>query len=349
MRRIRVLNRICIPLLLLPAVLTCIAQTSVAAESATRKVLEEIKVGGPDGWDYTTFDPATHTIYIAHGSAIASVNTTTKRVTPHLADAQGAHIAVPYAGGSKLLVTHGQASQVTLNDAKTGAVDATIPTDAKPDAALVEPTTGRGFVMTRGGGGTVDVIDLNTKTVIERIAVGGAPEAATSDGQGLVFTHLEDHNALVVIDAKTMKIRATYPLSGCEEPSGIAAIPKKGLILSACANQIARLTNALTGAEVASLPLGKHPDSAFYDEDRQVGYVPCGDGTLTVISFKNDLARVAEVAVTQAGARTGAVDPATGLVYLPTAALGPPEKTGGRPSIVPDTLKLLVIGTSLRQ
>jgi YVTN family beta-propeller protein len=343
-------NRIRIPLLLLPAVLTCIAQTSVAADSATRKVLEEIKVGGPDGWDYTSFDPATHTIYIAHGSAIASVNTKTKGVTPHLADAQGAHIAIPFAGGSKLLITHGKASQVTLNDAKTGAVDATIPTDAKPDAALVEPTTGRGFVMTRGGEeGAVDVIDLNTRTVIERIAVGGAPEGATFDGQGMVFTHLEDHNALVVIDAKTMKVRATYPLSGCEEPSGIAAIPKKGLILSACANQVARLTNAVTGAAVASLPLGKHPDSAFYDEERQVGYVPCGDGTLTVISFKNAPARVAEVAVTQAGARTGAVDPATGLVYLPTAVLGPPEKAGGRPSIVPDTLKVLVIGTSLRQ
>jgi hypothetical protein len=70
---------------------------------------------------------------------------------------------------------------------------------------------------------------------------------------------------------------------------------------------------------------------------------------MTVISFKNDPARVIEVVVTQAGARTGAVDPATGLVYLPTATLGPPEVEDGRPSIVPDTLKLLVIGTSLRQ
>jgi DNA-binding beta-propeller fold protein YncE len=348
MRRTRVLNQTRILLLLLSAALTCTAQSSVA-DTAVRTVLEVIKVGGPDGWDYATFDPATHTLYIAHGSAIASVNATTKAVTPHFADAQGAHIAVPFAGGSRLLVTHGKANEVTLNDARTGAVDATIPTDAKPDAALVEPTTGRGFVMTRGGGGTVDVIDLNTKAVIERIAVGGAPEAGTFDGQGLVFTHLEDHNAIVVIDAKAMKVKATYPMSGCEEPSGIAAIPKKGLILSACSNQIARLTNAITGAEVASFPLGKHPDSAFYDEGREVGYVPCGDGTLTAISFKTDPARVAEVVVTQAGARTGAVDPATGLVYLPTAELGPPEKAGGRPSIVPDTLKILVIGTSLRR
>ena len=328
--------------LLLSTALACIAHSSVAA-TAGRAVLDVIKVGGPDGWDYTTFDPTTHTLYIAHESAIASINATTKAVTPHLADAQGAHIAVPFGGGRRLLVTHGKANQVTLNDAKTGAVDATIPTDAKPDAALVEPTTGRGFVMAHGGG-TVDVIDLNTKAVIARIAVGGAPEAATSDGQGLVFTHLEDHNAIVVIDAKAMTVKATYPISGCDEPSGIAAISRRGLILSACANQIVRLTNAKTGAEVASLPLGKHPDSAFWDEDRQVGYVPCGDGTLTVIRFENDQARVIEVVATQAGARTGAVDPTTGWVYLPTAELGPPAKAGGRPSIVPDTFKVLVIG-----
>ena len=330
--------------LLLSAALGCVAQSSVAA-TAGRAVLDVINVGGPDGWDYTTFDSTTHILYIAHGSAIASVNATTKAATPHLADAQGAHIAVPFAGGSQLLITHGKANQVTLNDAKTGAVEATIPTDAKPDAALVEPTTGRGFVMANGGG-TVDVIDLNTKAVIARIAVGGAPEAAAFDGHGLVFTHLEDHNAIVVIDAKAMKVRATYPMSGCDEPSGIAVIPKKGLILSACDNQIVRLTNAKTGAEVASLPLGKHPDSAFWDEDRQVGYVPCGDGTLTVIRFENDQAHVTEVVATQPGARTGAVDPSTGWVYLPTAELGPPAKAGGRPSIVPDTFKVLVVGPS---
>jgi DNA-binding beta-propeller fold protein YncE len=342
--QVRLLGQIRLPLIFLLAAVIGVAQSS-ATDSASRSVIESIKVGGPDGWDYATFDALTHTLYIAHGSAVASLNATSKAINPHLADAQGAHIAVPFAGGSRLLVTHGKANQITLNNAKTGAVDSTIPTDAKPDAALVEPTTGRGFVMANGGG-TVDVIDLDSKTVVTRIAVGGAPEAATYDGHGLVFTHLEDRNAIVVIDAKAMKVKATYPMSGCEDPSGIAAIPQRNLIMSACANQIVRITNAATGAAVASLPLGKHPDSAFWDEDRQVGYVPCGDGTLTVIGFKNDVAHVTEVVVTEPGARTGALDPKSGLVYLPTGDFGAPEKPGGRPSIVPNTLRILVVGPS---
>ena len=183
-----------------------------------------------------------------------------------------------------------------------------------------------------------------TNAVLARIPVGGAPEAGAVDDHGLVYTHLEDHNSVVVIDAAAMKVKATYEMKGCEEPSGIAFVTGKGLILSACRNGIARITAADTGKEVASVPIGAHPDSAFFDEKRRLGFVPCGDGTLTVINFATSQPKVVEVVKTKAGARTGALDPVTGFVYLPTADLGPPEKPGGRPSIVPGTLKLLVVG-----
>lgn len=323
--------------------LALLAAAFASAADSARHVIEVVKVGGPGGWDYTTYDATTRTVYVAHDSAIAAVNVVTKSANAHLADAQGAHVAYPYANGSMLLITHGRADQVTLNDARTGAVRATIAVDAHPDAAVVDTRTGKAFVMA-GGAATVDVIDLKTNAVLARIPAGGPPEAAAIDEHGSVFTHLEDKHALVVIDGTAMKLRATYVLDGCEEPSGIAYITGKNLILSACRNQIARLTDARTGKEVATLPIGKRPDSAFYDEQHRLGYVPCGDGTLTVIDFSAQAPKVAEVVTTKPGARTGAVDPQTGLVYLPTAELGPPEKAGGRPTIVPDTFQVLVVG-----
>ena len=328
-----------------PALALALLTVSVAlpADSPARRVLDVIKVGGPDGWDYTTYDPATRTVYVAHGTAIAAVNVVTKSANAHLADAQGAHIAYPYADGSMLLITHGRANEITLNDARSGAVRATIAVDAHPDAAIVDPRTGRGFVMA-GGAALVDVVDLKTNAVLARIPAGGPPEAAAVDGRGAVFTHLEDKHSVLVIDGAAMRVKATYVLDGCEEPSGIAYITGKDLILSACHNEIARLTDARSGREVASLPIGKRPDSAFYDEKHRLGYVPCGDGTLTVIDFSGSAPKVAEVVATKPGARTGAVDPVTGLSYLPTAELGPPEKPGGRPSIVPDTFQVLVVG-----
>jgi len=309
-----------------------------------RAVVDEIKIGGPDGWDYATFDPTTHNLYIAHGSAIASVNVLTKVATAHLADAQGAHIAVPFADGRMLLITHGKANTVTLNDAKTGAVKVSVAVDSKPDAAIIEPRTGRAFVMANGAS-LVDVVDLNTDEVVGRIAVGGDPEAAAVDGRGMVFTHLEDHNALVVIDGSTRRVRATYTMNDCDEPSGIAFITKRNLVLSACHNGIARFTNADTGVEVAKVQIGSRPDAAFYDDVHKLAFVPCGDGTLTVIGFSSAQPMVTEVVTTKAGARTGAVDPASGIVYLPTADLEPPAKAGERPIVVPNTLKVLVIGS----
>ena len=111
-----------------------------------------------------------------------------------------------------------------------------------------------------------------------------------------------------------------------------------------CHNKMMAVLDTGSGKVVATVPIGEGVDANAFDPDSGEAFASCGDGTLTVIGFKNGPARVTEVVVTQAGARTGAVDPATGLVYLPTAALGPPEKAGGRPSIVPDTLKVLVIG-----
>jgi YVTN family beta-propeller protein len=267
---------------------------------------------------------------------------TTHQATPALVATQGAHIALPVDGGRALLVTNGKSNTVTFNDAASGAQTASVATDAKPDAAIVEPVSGQAYVMANGGD-TVDVIDLASHTAVAKIAAGGAPEAAAVDGKGLVFTHLEDKNALVVIDGKTHAIKATYAMKDCDEPSGVAFVDKGRLVLSACGNGIARITEADTGTEVATLPIGQHPDGALYDAKAGLGYIPAGDGTLTVIGF-DGRPHVVDKITTKAGARTAALDPATGRVFLPTADFTPPAKAGDRPGIVPDSFAILVVG-----
>ena len=55
------------------------------------------------------------------------------------------------------------------------------------------------------------------------------------------------------------------------------------------------------------------------------------------------LPRTIERVPTQRGARTGAVDPETGRVYLPTARFGPPPAPNQRPSAVPGSFEVLVV------
>ncbi len=326
--------------------LLCAAAAAVALASPGDtgfKVLETIPVGGPGGWDYPSLDARNHILYLSHGNAVASVNLTTKVANAHLADAQGAHVALPVRDGTLLLVTHGKANQVTLNNPATGAVETTIATDPSPDAAIVEPTTGHAFVMANHGT-TVDVIDLDKRAIIAKISVGGAPEAAAVDGKGLVFTHLEDKNAIVVLDARSMSVKEHFDIKDCDEPSGIAYVAERHWILSACKNGKARVTAADTGAEIATLPIGERPDFAAVDDNRHLGFIPCGDGTLTVLQLDSKLPFVLGVVHTQYGSRSLALDAQTGTIFLPAADFGPAAIPGERRPIVPGTFRILVLG-----
>lgn len=59
----------------------------------------------------------------------------------------------------------------------------------------------------------------------------------------------------------------------------------------------------------------------IYDDHRQLAFIPSAlAGTLSVIALSGSLdTKVIETVPTQVGVRTGAVDPQTGRVYLPTA------------------------------
>src|SRR5580700_2579076 len=159
----------------LAALVLLIGLRAAVADEGALKVSDVIKIGGTGGWDYATVDDHRHVLYLSHGTVIASVNLATRSVNAHLADAQGAHIALPVNNGSMILVTHGKANEVTLNDSASGAVLARISTDTNPDAAILEPLTGRAFVMANRAN-TVDVVDLPTHAVVAKIAVPGTPE-----------------------------------------------------------------------------------------------------------------------------------------------------------------------------
>ena len=329
-------------LLAAASVLAVLVAAPALAGDSNRKIVDTYKIGGTGGWDYTNFDSVARRLYVTHGSSIAVVDVDTGKVTPHLLDAAGAHIALPLGDGRTLLVTQGKAGKASFVDALTGAGLGDITTGGKPDGAIIDSATGRIFVLDNDGD-AVDVIDPKTRTLVGKIALAGAPESGAADGKGLLFTHLEDKDQIVVIDTRSLTVKATYDLKDCKEPSGMALIADQRLLLSACHDGVARISNADTGAEVATVAIGNRADGALYDDATRLGYIPSGDGKLTVIGF-DGAPHVVEVVATKAGARTAALDPKTGRVYLPTADYGPPATPGDRPSIVADTFEVLVIG-----
>ena len=61
---------------------------------------------------------------------------------------------------------------------------------------------------------------------------------------GRLFVNLEDTGAIGVIDIATHTLAATWPLAGCEEPTGLGFDPKSHRLFSACANKVMTVTDS---------------------------------------------------------------------------------------------------------
>jgi DNA-binding beta-propeller fold protein YncE len=133
-------------------------------------------------------------------------------------------------------------------------------------------------------------------------------------------------------------------MKGCKEPTGMAYAAAADVVLSVCTNKMLNVLDARTGRELESLPVGEGADAVIYDPATREVFVPSAvDGLLTVLvenGPKN--IRVLEQDPTQVGTRTGAIDPQTGTLYLPTARFGPINKLGW-PEALPRTVELLVM------
>ena len=171
-----------------------------------------------------------------------------------------------------------------------------------------------------------------------------------TDAAGTVFVNIEtDAGKLVAVDAKTLKVKATWPLPGCANPSGLAIDTVNHRLFSVCDDQVMAVTDSVTGRQIARLAIGQGPDAAAFDSDLGFVFSSNGtDGTLTVIPQETpDQYRVIATVQTQKSARTMALDPATHRLFLAAARLGdtpPPtaDQPHPRPGIIPDSFVVLV-------
>lgn len=299
------------------------------------------RIAGPDGgWDLLSVDPTSRRLYLAHGDAVTMLDLASGKLTPALVPMQRGHDALAIPGTGELLATNGGSNTAVIADGATGKVRATIPTGEKPDAATYDPATRLLFVMNPGAG-TITAIDPVRASVRATIAVGGSLELGVADGEGHLFVNVEDRNEVAVIDARGLRLERRFPLAGCDEPTGIAYSMQAKRLISACANGVAVVSNR-DGTKVAALTIGPRPDGALYDARRGVALVPSGgDGTLAVIRLAGTPAVLATVP-TAKGARTAALDPVTGRVYLPAADYLPAVGKE-RPKMVPGSFCLIVV------
>lgn len=143
---------------------------------------------------------------------------------------------------------------------------------------------------------------------------------------------------------------ARWPVAPGEEPSGIALDAAHHRLFVGCHNKLMAMLDTESGKVVAIVPIGAGVDGCAFDDGMQFAFASCGDGTSTIAREETpQKLSVVQTLKTEHGARTMALDPQTHRIYLPSAQFRPPPSpvpgaSPARPTIVPNTLKLLVYG-----
>ena len=312
------------------------------------KFFNEIRIGGEGGWDYVTIDPTARRLYLSHATKVVVVDLTKNAVIGEIADTPGVHgfVAVPEL--QRGFSTNGKEAKVSVVDLSTLKTISKIDTGANPDALIYEARRGELYVFNHTGN-SATVIDAKAAKVISTIPLDGNPEFTAGDADR-VYCNIEDKSEIEVIDTSKHEVVARWPLAPGEEPTGMALDAAHHRLFAGCHNKLMPMLDTQTGKVVATVPIGAGVDACVFEDATQFAFASCGDGTTTIAKEETpQKLTVVQTLKTERGARTMALDPETHRIYLPTAEFQPapspaPGASPARPTIVPNTLKLLVYG-----
>lgn len=317
-------------------------------------------------WDYATIDSHRERLFLAtlqsradrsYTGEIAAFDLRSGKVRRGFVKDAMPHQVVILAHGMAA-ATDAATHSVLFFKENTGRVVARVKTGRppnasgwhNPDSLLREPGTGL-LVAVNHDSGSLALVSVARRALVGRIRVGGILEAGAAAGHGMLFVNVASKGAIAVINVLARKVVRQLPMTGCKEPTGMAFDAVNRLIISTCSNGLANFVDPETGADLASIPVGRGADGVMYDARNQVVYIAGGlSGTLSVIRLKSrrSISLIQTLRVPP-GTRLGAVDTATGRLYLPSARYdrsGPPLRLPGLPPlprVIPGTFTLLVV------
>jgi DNA-binding beta-propeller fold protein YncE len=185
--------------------------------------------------------------------------------------------------------------------------------------------------------GTVTVIDVQALSAVATITTGGKLASGVADGQGNLFVNQVDTGVLLRIDTTRNTVTARWKLAGCEHPHGLAVDDYNRRVFVGCDNGKMLVVDGGNGRVVAQAPIGQGSGDLAYDKDRHLVFSANGDGTLSSLDAVS-LTAMGPL-TTAPGARSMALDPVSGRIFLVTADTG-----AGTPlTFKPGSVKLLVL------
>ena len=308
------------------------------------------RLAGNSGWDHLALEASGGRLFISRDDRVEVLETVSGKMAGNIPRTAGVH-GVAFAPALKLgFTSNGRANSVSVFQLDTLRVIEEVPiSGTEPDAILYEPRQNHVFTANRESA-NLSVLDASSLQVVRTVQLPGPPEAMASDDAGHVYVNINSApGKLVLIDGKSLLVKAKWPLKECANPSALAFDVPNHRLFSVCANQVMAVTDSVSGKAIAQVVIGRGADGTAFDADLGLVFSANGiDGTMTVIHQDSpDDYRVTATLMTQVSARTLALDPATHKIDLAAARFGPtPEATDEQPmpraALMPDSFVILV-------
>ena len=308
------------------ALAMAILALTTLTQAQTFKV-EKWDIKGDGGTDYLTAEPATGRVFVPRSTHVMIVEGATGKVLGDIPDTPGVHgIGIASKAGHGFTTNAGDSS-VLMFDLKTLAPIKRIKIPQGGLDGIMYDEADDKVILTNHSRpvGTLTALDPQTGDIIANVELEDtSPEGAAADGKGRIFVNNEGKNTIQVIDVKTWKATASWPLAPCEGPTGIAYDKASNRIFSGCSNTSVVL-NPSTGKVIATIKNGTRVDALGWDPSKKLIFIPNGgEGDVTVVHQDSpDEYTVVATVPTFRGAKTITVDPSTHIAYLFQPERGP--------------------------
>jgi len=315
-------------LLALAIALTCLAALPAPGRAASFYRLRSAVTlpGKAPAWDYLSYDPTRSYLFIGRRhDGVTVFDVATHKVVATIADSAGANKAILVPSLDRGYTVNGDGSTTEFELASLKTIRR-IRFGSNADAGSYEPVTGQ-LMFTMGDSGEVAFMDARSGKLMATLPLPSRHiEASAPDGHGNIFVAERDRDAVLRIDVRTHHVTATWPTAPCRQPTGLDYDAKTRRIFVGCRSDRPQLAvlDADSGAVVASLPIGRGNDGVAFDAATRRIYASNGlDADLMVIDQQGpDSYRLEQAVTTRPMARTMALDPQRGRVYLVAAEGG---------------------------
>jgi hypothetical protein len=271
------------------SLLSAVTRAAGPTGATQYKLDKTLQVGGDGRWDYATFDPSSHRLYVTRSTHTQAIDVSDGKVVTDIAPQKHSH------------------------------------------GTAIVPSVGRGFI-TDGGDASIVVFDLKSGEIL-----GNVP--AADDADGIIYDAGSNKLLIACGDAKKLLILApdADPKNGKCEAVELDGSPEF-LAADGKGRAFVNINDVL-----AELPIGQGNDACAFNPTTGEAFASCGDGTLTVVKEVSPGKFESGVIGTKAGAKTMALDPKTGDIFLPTAEFAPTSPQAKRPALKPNSFMILIV------